>query len=100
MMAGAALVVAASGAALGVTAVPAAARLSVSVPAIDKNEFRWLCAEADGELLDYGDSYSCYLPNGTAIECTRGGNCVIIFIHTPPGTPTPPLWERPILSAP
>ena len=103
VIAGVALAMAATGAMLSVTALPAAAHLRVSVPGMSKSEFMWQCAESNGDYTDLGSESWCVLPDGKLVVCHVGGNCVIYFIETTPPTPdprTPPIEQRPIVSWP
>jgi hypothetical protein len=83
------LAVAASGAAILVTAAPAAATLpSVSVPGMSRDQLQRYCAERGGFFYPGYPEYDCYLPNGSIIICRQGENCRIILIRPRP-TPRP-----------
>jgi hypothetical protein len=104
MIAGVALAMAATGAVLGVTALPAAADTpSVTIPGMSRLEFIWWCAASNGSFVgDEQDAY-CTLPNGALVMCREGGSCVIFYAETAPGTPdprTPPTDQRPTVTPP
>lgn len=94
IVASTALAAAASGAAVLVTAAPAAATLpSVSVPGMSRTELMRYCAERGGFFYDGQPEYDCYLPNGSIIICRQGENCRIILVRPPSDTPTTPVDE-------
>ena len=101
MAVGTALAVATTGAAIALTAAPAAAVTTINIPGIDRNELRWRCAESGGDWIELPLYYFCYLPDGTLVSCEEGGDCRVVVAAEPsPGRTPPVVVPRPTASPP